>query len=62
MIQYALRACGGRVEEGAAMLGLPRKGLYLKRLRYGWSRPRARPPPKWPDDGGIDALGKLRED
>ena len=35
MIQYALRACGGRMEETAAMLGLSRKGLYLKRLRYG---------------------------
>jgi DNA-binding NtrC family response regulator len=35
MIQYALRRCGGRLEETAAMLGLSRKGLYLKRQRYG---------------------------
>ena len=39
MIQYALRASGGRVEETAAMLGLSRKGLYLKRLRYGLEPP-----------------------
>ena len=35
MIPYALRASGGRMEEAAAMLGLSRKGLYLKRQRYG---------------------------
>ena len=35
MIQYAIRKCGGRMEETAALLGLSRKGLYLKRLRYG---------------------------
>jgi DNA-binding NtrC family response regulator len=34
MIQYALKKCGGRLEETAAMLGLSRKGLYLKRQRY----------------------------
>ena len=34
MIQHALRKCDGRVEETAAMLGLSRKGLYLKRRRY----------------------------
>jgi DNA-binding NtrC family response regulator len=39
MIQFALRVCGGRVEEAAAMLGLSRKGLYLKRLRYGLQPP-----------------------
>ena len=39
MIQYALRASGGRVEEAAAMLGLSRKGLYLKRRRYGLESP-----------------------
>jgi DNA-binding NtrC family response regulator len=39
MIQYALRASGGRMEETAAMLGLSRKGLYLKRLRYGLEPP-----------------------
>ena len=35
MMQYALRRCGGRLEETAAMLGLSRKGLYLKRQRFG---------------------------
>ena len=39
MIQYALRACGGKMEETAEMLGLSRKGLYLKRLRYGLEPP-----------------------
>jgi hydrogenase-4 transcriptional activator len=34
MIQHAWRKCEGRVEETAAMLGLSRKGLYLKRQRY----------------------------
>ena len=35
MIQYALRVSGGRMEDTAAMLGLSRKGLYLKRQRLG---------------------------
>ena len=39
MIQYALRVCGGRMEKAAAMLGLSRKGLYLKRQRYGLAPP-----------------------
>ena len=39
MIQYALRASGGRMEDTAAMLGLSRKGLYLKRQRYGLESP-----------------------
>jgi DNA-binding NtrC family response regulator len=39
MIQYALRACGGKMEETATMLGLSRKGLYLKRVRYGLEPP-----------------------
>jgi DNA-binding NtrC family response regulator len=33
IVQYALKKCGGRVEETAAMLGISRKGLYLKRQR-----------------------------
>ena len=41
MIQYALCASGRRMEESAAMLGLSRKGLYLKRLRYGLEPPEA---------------------
>jgi DNA-binding NtrC family response regulator len=39
MIQHALRASGGRMEDAAAKLGLSRKGLYLKRVRYGLEPP-----------------------
>ncbi len=39
MMQYALQKCGGRMEETAAMLGLSRKGLYLKRQRFGIEPP-----------------------
>ena len=39
MIQHALRLSGGRMEETAALLGLSRKGLYLKRIRYGLEPP-----------------------
>jgi DNA-binding NtrC family response regulator len=35
MIQHALRECGGRLEDTATRLGLSRKGLYLKRQRFG---------------------------
>ena len=35
MIQRALARCNGNVEETAKMLGLSRKGLYLKRVRFG---------------------------
>jgi DNA-binding NtrC family response regulator len=41
MTQYALKKCGGRIEETAAMLGLSRKGLYLKRQRFGIEPPSA---------------------
>jgi DNA-binding NtrC family response regulator len=41
MIQNAMKKCGGRVEEAAAMLGLSRKGLYLKRQRFGIDPPQA---------------------
>ena len=41
MIQHAIRATGGRMEDTAARLGLSRKGLYLKRLRYGLEPPPA---------------------
>ena len=34
-IKYALAQCGGRVEDAARLLGLSRKGLYLKRQRLG---------------------------
>jgi DNA-binding NtrC family response regulator len=39
MLQYALKQCGGRMEETARALGLSRKGLYLKRLRFGLEAP-----------------------
>jgi two-component system NtrC family response regulator/two-component system response regulator AtoC len=34
-IGYALAQCGGRLEDAARLLGLSRKGLYLKRQRLG---------------------------
>jgi DNA-binding NtrC family response regulator/tetratricopeptide (TPR) repeat protein len=43
MMQYALKKCGGHMEETAAMLGLSRKGLYLKRQRFGIEPPEAAP-------------------
>ena len=39
MLQYALKQCGGRMEETASLLGLSRKGLYLKRQRFGIEPP-----------------------
>jgi DNA-binding NtrC family response regulator len=39
MLQYALKKCEGRMEDTAAMLGLSRKGLYLKRQRFGIDPP-----------------------
>jgi DNA-binding NtrC family response regulator/tetratricopeptide (TPR) repeat protein len=39
MIQHALRTTSGRMEETAALLGVSRKGLYLKRVRYGLEPP-----------------------
>jgi DNA-binding NtrC family response regulator/lipopolysaccharide biosynthesis regulator YciM len=44
MMQYALKKCGGRIEETAAMLGLSRKGLYLKRQRFGIDPPQSQAP------------------
>jgi DNA-binding NtrC family response regulator len=41
MMQYARKTCGGRMEQTAAMLGLSRKGLYLKRQRFGIEPPPA---------------------
>ncbi|HKE87991.1 MAG TPA: helix-turn-helix domain-containing protein, partial [Vicinamibacterales bacterium] len=39
MLQYALKKCDGRIEETANMLGISRKGLYLKRQRFGIDPP-----------------------
>jgi DNA-binding NtrC family response regulator len=44
MVHNAMKKCGGRMEEAAAMLGLSRKGLYLKRQRYGIDPPPATVP------------------
>jgi DNA-binding NtrC family response regulator len=35
LIKRALALCDGNVVDTAKMLGLSRKGLYLKRLRFG---------------------------
>jgi DNA-binding NtrC family response regulator len=39
MIQHVMQLTGGRMEESAALLGVSRKGLYLKRVRYGLEPP-----------------------
>ena len=44
LTQYALNTCGGRMEDAAAMLGLSRKGLYVKRVRYGLEPPESAAP------------------
>lgn len=43
-IAAALRACGGRVQDAAARLGIPRKTLYDKLLRLGIDARRFRDP------------------
>jgi DNA-binding NtrC family response regulator/tetratricopeptide (TPR) repeat protein len=35
MLKYALEKTGGRMEAAASLLGVSRKGLYLKRQRFG---------------------------
>ncbi|MDP3719256.1 MAG: sigma-54 dependent transcriptional regulator [Acidobacteriota bacterium] len=35
LIQRALKSCNGKVDDAAKLLGLSRKGLYLKRQRLG---------------------------
>jgi hydrogenase-4 transcriptional activator len=42
LLQYALTQCQGHMEDTAAMLGLSRKGLYLKRQRFGLEPPGSR--------------------
>lgn len=42
MLQHALQTCGDNLEETAVRLGLSRKGLYLKRLRFGLITPEER--------------------
>jgi DNA-binding NtrC family response regulator len=39
MIRHALRRARGRVEEAARLLGISRKGLFLKRRRWGLAQP-----------------------
>lgn len=44
MVLHALKACNGHVEDTAQRLGLSRKGLYLKRQRFGFEiQEQARP-------------------
>jgi DNA-binding NtrC family response regulator len=38
MVQHALKVCGDRLEDAARLLGVSRKGLYLKRQRLGLDR------------------------
>ena len=38
LLRYTLDACEGRVDDAARLLGLSRKGLYLKRRRLGLNR------------------------
>ncbi len=45
MVRRALDACGGHFEEAAALLGITRKGLYLKRRRLGLDPPGPTAPP-----------------
>src|SRR5688572_13061879 len=45
LLQYALKKCGGHMEETASLLGLSRKGLYLKRQRLGIDPPSEAAPP-----------------
>ena len=45
MLHYALRQCSGRIEETATRLGVSRKGLYLKRQRFGIEPPESTPAP-----------------
>jgi DNA-binding NtrC family response regulator len=45
MIQHALRTSNGSMEDAAAKLGLSRKGLYLKRVRYRLEPPQPDPQP-----------------
>jgi DNA-binding NtrC family response regulator len=42
-IQWAMKKSGGGLEETAALLGISRKGLYLKRQRFGIEPPEAAP-------------------
>ena len=51
MIQYAMRLTDGRLEDAAQLLGLSRKGLYLKRQRLG-----IEPAQSAPDESGSDPI------
>jgi DNA-binding NtrC family response regulator len=41
LVQHALGSAGDRLEDAARLLGLSRKGLYLKRQRLGLPREQA---------------------
>ena len=48
MIRHALSRAQGRVEEAARLLGISRKGLFLKRRRWGLAQPAPAPAPTSP--------------
>ena len=48
MIRHALSRAQGRVEEAARLLGISRKGLFLKRRRWGLAQPAPPPAPTSP--------------
>jgi DNA-binding NtrC family response regulator/tetratricopeptide (TPR) repeat protein len=48
LLLYALKKTNGRIEDAAQMLGLSRKGLYLKRQRFGIQPP---------EGNGLEAVG-----
>jgi DNA-binding NtrC family response regulator len=60
MMHYALKKCGGRIEETAAMLGLSRKGLYLKRQRFGIDPPQGQSPTAVPRMNSADSSAIAR--
>jgi DNA-binding NtrC family response regulator len=58
-IEHALQASGGRVADAAQLLGLSRKGLFLKRRRQGLlRRTPLRPSPR--SSGGCSTPGVSR--
>jgi DNA-binding NtrC family response regulator len=55
MIRHAMSLAGGHMDQAAQLLGLSRKGLYLKRQRLGLE-------PSGPLSAAVDAEGKPVDD
>jgi DNA-binding NtrC family response regulator len=53
MIQYALKRADHRLEDAAQLLGLSRKGLYLKRQRLGIFEPHSTDSEMAADDAAL---------